>query len=193
MTVLRCSGHVVTAIVVICSWSKWMWTWTAGHAGGRSRNRGISLQELFAPSEVYDRFIRPHKIDSMFYLRIFFGKLCARAKKKTQSLKFVFFSLIWPKLYARAEVKHRIYFMRPDSKIHNTEKSVIHFWEPLLTCMVLGQQFKVDDGTWTFEHEFLKKLLISNVYLKEMPLGKHYLWVAFSKIRAQKFRSHHLP
>ena len=31
----------------------------------------------------------------------------------------------------------------------------------------------VEDRTWTFEHEFLKKLLISYVYLKEMPLAGH--------------------
>ncbi len=33
-----------------------------------------------------------------------------------------------------------------------------------------GCIIKVEDGVWTFEHEFVKKLLISNVYLQEIPI-----------------------
>ncbi len=44
------------------------------------------------------------------------------------------------------------------------------------------RQVKVEDGTWTFEHEFLKKLLISNVYLKEMPLAGHLYRVTMQKV-----------
>ncbi len=46
-------------------------------------------------------------------------------------------------------------------------------WQFFLGASSLFAHVKVEDGTWTFEHEFLKKLLISNVYLKEMPLAGH--------------------
>ncbi len=41
---------------------------------------------------------------------------------------------------------------------------------------------KVEDGTLTFEHKFLKKLPISNVYLKEMPLAGHLYKVTMQKV-----------
>ena len=41
---------------------------------------------------------------------------------------------------------------------------------------------KVQDGTWTFEHKFLKKLLMSNVYLKDMPLAGHLYRVTMQKV-----------
>ena len=42
--------------------------------------------------------------------------------------------------------------------------------------------FKVEDGAWTFEHKFLKRLLISDVYPKEMPLGGHLYGVTMQKV-----------
>ncbi len=42
--------------------------------------------------------------------------------------------------------------------------------------------FKVQDGTWTFEHEFFRKLLTSNVYIKGMPLTGHLDRVTMQKV-----------
>ena len=42
--------------------------------------------------------------------------------------------------------------------------------------------YKVQDGTWTFEHKILKKLLKSNAYLKDMPLAAHLHGVTMQKV-----------
>ena len=46
----------------------------------------------------------------------------------------------------------------------------------------MSHDLKVQDGTWTFEHEFLKKLLMSNVYLKDIPLAGHLYRVTIWKV-----------
>ncbi len=62
------------------------------------------------------------------------------------------------------------------------------FWEGLFVamkshlCLLHVLSIKVQDGTWTFEHEFLKKLLMGNVYLKDIPLAGHLYRVSMQKV-----------
>ena len=41
---------------------------------------------------------------------------------------------------------------------------------------------KVQDGMWTFEHDSLKKLLMSNVYPKNIPLAGHLYRLTMQKV-----------
>ena len=40
----------------------------------------------------------------------------------------------------------------------------------------------MQDGTWTFEHEFFKKLLMGNVHQKDIPLAGHLYKVTMKKV-----------